>query len=302
MTDNKDYNEEEIWFSSVSEESLAKYDKDAAYATFKKRVAETDVRPKAKTFRLGWIKYAAAVLLMVVTVGYLSYKGGQNEIQSSFGDIVIATPQGSRTQLSLPDGSKVWLNAGSSISYSQGFGYIDRLVNLVGEGYFEVAHNEKLPLSVVSENVCVKVLGTKFNFRDYPTDAEAIVSLTEGSVAMCSKKNPDEGRLLKPGQRATVDKESGRIHVESYEVANSMKWTNGRLLFDGEPLPDIVKTLERSYNVKITIADCNLRKLRFYGDFIRQEQTLVEVLDALESTGKLRYERNGKNVILLNPK
>ena len=295
MIDNKEYNEEEIWFSSVSKESLAKYDKDAAYAAFKKRVAEAGAQPKAKTFRLGWIKYAAAVLLMVVTVGYLSYKGGQNEIQSSFGDIVIATPQGSRTQLS-------WLNAGSSISYSQGFGYIDRLVNLVGEGYFEVVHNEKLPLSVVSENVCVKVLGTKFNFRDYPTDAEAIVSLTEGSVAMCSKKNPDEGQLLKPGQRATVDKESGKIRVEAYEVANSMKWTNGRLLFDGEPLPDIVKTLERSYNVKITIADCNLRKLRFYGDFIRQEQTLVEVLDALESTGKLRYERNGKNVILLNPK
>ena len=302
MIDNKEYNEEEIWFSSVSKESLAKYDKDTAYAAFKKRVAEAGTQQKAKSFRLGWIKYAAAVLLMVVTVGYLSYKGGQNDIQSSFGDIVIATPQGSRTQLSLPDGSKVWLNAGSSISYSQGFGYIDRLVNLVGEGYFEVAHNEKLPLSVVSENVCVKVLGTKFNFRDYPTDAEAIVSLTEGSVAMCSKKNPDEGQLLKPGQRATVDKESGRIRVESYEVANSMKWTNGRLLFDGEPLPDIVKTLERSYNVKITIADCNLRKLRFYGDFIRQEQTLVEVLDALESTGKLRYERNGKNVTLLNPK
>ena len=138
MIDNKDYNEKEIWFSSVSKESLAKYDKDAAYAAFKKRVAEAGAQPKAKTFRLGWIKYAAAVLLMVVTVGYLSYKGGQNEILSSFGDIVIATPQGSRTQLSLPDGSKVWLNAGSSISYSQGFGYIDRLVNLVGEGYFEV--------------------------------------------------------------------------------------------------------------------------------------------------------------------
>jgi len=302
MIDIKDHNEEEIWFSSVSEESLTKYDKDAAYAAFRKRVAEAGAKPKAKTYRLGWIKYAAAVLLMVVTVGYLSYKGGQNEIQSSFGDIVIATPQGSRTQLSLPDGTKVWLNAGSSISYSQGFGYIDRLVNLVGEGYFEVAHNEKLPLRVMSENVCVKVLGTKFNFRDYPTDVEAIVSLTEGSVAMCCKKNPDEKQLLKPGQRATVDKVSGKIRVESYEVSNSMKWTNGRLLFDGEPLPDIVKTLERSYNVKITIADCGLRKLRFYGDFIRQEQTLVEVLDALESTGKLRYERNGKNVILLNPK
>ena len=299
MIENKN---EEIWFSSVSKDSLAKYDKDAAYAAFKKRVAKADVQPKAKIYRLGWVKYAAAMLLMVVSVGYLSYKGGQNEIQASFGDIVIATPQGSRTQLSLPDGSKVWLNAGSSISYSQGFGYIDRLVNLVGEGYFEVAHNEKLPLSVVSENVRVKVLGTKFNFRDYPTDAEAIISLTEGSIAMSCNKNPDEDQLLKPGQRATVDKRSGKILVEGCEATNSMKWTNGRLLFDGEPLPSIVKTLERSYNVNITIKDKNLMKLRFYGDFIRQEQTMVEVLDALASTGKLSYERNGKNVIILNPK
>lgn len=297
-----DYQQEEIWFSTVSKESLAKYDKDAAYAAFRKRVAEASEQPKAKKIRLGWLKYAAAVLVLLVSVGYLSYKGGQNEIQASFGDIVIATPQGSRTQLMLPDGSKVWLNAGSSIAYSQGFGYKDRLVRLIGEGYFEVAHNEKLPLSVESENVRVRVLGTKFDFRDYPTDAEAIVSLAEGSVSMCCHKNPGEDQLLKPGQRATVDKKSGRIHVESYEVANTIKWTNGRLLFNGEPLPQIAKTLERSYNVKINIKDKNLMTLRFYGDFIRQEQTLTEVLDALASTGKLSYERNGKNVTIQNPK
>ena len=132
MIDKKDYTEEEIWFSTVSEESLAKYDKDAAYAAFRKRVAEASAKPQARKIRLGWLKYAAAVLLLMVGVGYLSYKGGQNEIQASFGDIVIATPQGSRTQLMLPDGSKVWLNAGSSIAYSQGFGYNDRLVRLIG--------------------------------------------------------------------------------------------------------------------------------------------------------------------------
>lgn len=302
MIDKKDYTEEEIWFSTVSEESLAKYDKDAAYAAFRKRVAEASAKPQTRKIRLGWLKYAAAVLLMMVGVGYLSYKGGQNEIQASFGDIVIATPQGSRTQLMLPDGSKVWLNAGSSIAYSQGFGYNDRLVRLIGEGYFEVAHNEKLPLSVESENVRVTVLGTKFDFRDYPTDAEATVSLTEGSVSMRSSKNPDVDQLLEPGQRATVDKKSGQIHVERYEVANTIKWTNGRLVFNGESLPDIVKTLERSYNVKIKIKDGDLMKLRFYGDFVRQEQTLVEILDALASTGKLSYERNGKNVTIQNPK
>lgn len=299
MIDNREHIEDELWFSSVSEEKLAKYNKDVAFAAFQKRVAEIK-QPKKTKSHLGWVKYAA-VIAAIVSVGYFSFKGGQNDIESGFGDIVIVTPQGSRTQLALPDGSMVWLNAGSKISYSQGFGYTVRLVRLIGEGYFEVAHDEKLPFSVESDNVRVKVLGTKFNFRDYPTDAEATVSLNEGSVSMSTSKNPGDDKLLKPGQRATVDKRTGLIRVEDYEVANSRQWTNGRLLFDGEPLQEIVNTLERSYNVKITISDKNLLPLRFYGDFLRQEQTLSEVLDALASTGKLRYEQEGKNVTLYHP-
>jgi ferric-dicitrate binding protein FerR (iron transport regulator) len=299
MTDKKDHIEE-LWFSSVSKEELAKYDKEAAFAVFQKRVREAGAQPKTKTRRLGWLKYAAAVAV-IVSVGYFSFKGGQSNVESSFGDIVITTPQGSRTQLALPDGSKVWLNAGSTISYSQGFGHSTRLVRLIGEGYFEVTHDEKLSFSVESDNMRVKVLGTKFNFRDYPTDAEATVSLAEGSVAMNSQMLTADDRLLKPGQRAIVDKRTGQIRVEGCEVTNASQWTNGRLIFDGQPLPEIVKTLERSYNVKITIQDKNLLVLRFYGDFLRQEQTLGEVLDALAATGKIRYEKKGKNVILFNP-
>jgi ferric-dicitrate binding protein FerR (iron transport regulator) len=299
MTDKKDHIEE-LWFSSVSEEELAKYDKEAAFAAFQKRVWEAEKQPKAKSRHLGWLKYAAAVAA-ILSVGYFSFKGGQSNVESSFGDIVITTPQGSRTQLALPDGSRVWLNAGSTISYSQGFGHTTRLVRLIGEGYFEVAHDKKLSFSVESDNMRVKVLGTKFNFRDYPADAEATVSLAEGSVAMNSQKMPADNRLLKPGQRATVDKRTGLIRVEGYEVANACQWTYGRLIFDGQPLPEIVKTLERSYNVKITIHDENLLMLRFYGDFLRQEQTLSEVLDALAATNKIRYELKGKNVTLYNP-
>ena len=300
MTDNKGYIEEEIWFSSISEEKLVKYNKDAAFAAFQKRVVEARQAKKPKHHHFGWLKYAAVVAI-IASVGYFSFKGGQSNIESGFGDIVIVTPQGSRTQLALPDGSTVWLNAGSKISYSQGFGYTVRLVRLIGEGYFEVARDEKLPFSVESDNVRVKVLGTKFNFRDYPTDAVATVSLAEGSVAMNSSKVPGDDKLLKPGQRAMVDKQTGQIRVEDYEVTNSRQWTNGRLLFDGEPLQEIVNTLERSYNVKITISDKNLLTLRFYGDFLRQEQTLREVLDALASTGKLRYKQEGKNVTLYHP-
>lgn len=289
--------EEEIWFSSVSEEELSKYDKDAAFAAFQNRVAETESQPRAVTRRLGWLKYAAAVVA-VVAVGFFSYRGGQSQLETAMGDIVVEAPQGSRTQMTLPDGTKVWLNAGSKISYSQSFGLVNRLVLLAGEGYFEVAHNEELSFSVESENVRVKVLGTKFNFRDYPSDAEATVSLAEGSVAMNSQQHPADEQLLKPGQRATVDKQTGKIRVEECEVANATQWTSGKLIFDGEPLQEIVKTLERSYNVKITIADNRLLTLRFYGDFLRQEQTLSEVLDALAATGKIKYNIKGKDVTL----
>lgn len=297
MTDNMGHIEEEIWFSSVSEEELSKYDKDAAFAAFQNRVAEAESQPRAVTRRLGWLKYAAAVAA-VVAVGFFSYRGGQSQLETAMGDIVVEAPQGSRTQMTLPDGTKVWLNAGSKISYSQSFGLVNRLVLLAGEGYFEVAHNEELSFSVESENVRVKVLGTKFNFRDYPSDAEATVSLAEGSVAMNSQQHPADEQLLKPGQRVTVDKQTGKIRVEEYEVTNATQWTSGKLIFDGEPLQEIVKTLERSYNVKITIADNRLLTLRFYGDFLRQEQTLSEVLDALAATGKIKYNIKGKDVTL----
>lgn len=297
MTDNMGHIEEEIWFSSVSKEELSKYDKDAAFAAFQNRVAEAESQPRAVTRRLGWLKYAAAVAA-VVAVGFFSYRGGQSQLETTMGDIVVEAPQGSRTQMTLPDGTKVWLNAGSKISYSQSFGLVNRLVLLAGEGYFEVAHNEDLSFSVESENVRVKVLGTKFNFRDYPSDAEATVSLAEGSVAMNSQQHPADEQLLKPGQRATVDKQTGKIRVEEYEVTNATQWTSGKLIFDGEPLQEIVKTLERSYNVKITIADNRLLTLRFYGDFLRQEQTLSEVLDALAATGKIKYNIKGKDVTL----
>jgi ferric-dicitrate binding protein FerR (iron transport regulator) len=211
----------------------------------------------------------------------------------------VEAPQGSRTQMTLPDGTKVWLNAGSKISYTQGFSLVNRLVMLVGEGYFEVAHNEQLPFRVSSKNLQVSVLGTKFNFRDYPADAEAAVSLAEGKVALDDLVHLGKETIyLKPNQRAVMNKQSGEISVEDYAVSNTIQWTNGNLIFDGEPLKDIIKDLERSYNVKITIADKKLLTVRFYGDFVRQEQSLNEVLDALSATGKIHYKSEGKNITL----
>ena len=314
--DNERYylQQRELWFSATDADELSKYNKEAAYAHFRRRVAEAESenqKPDANPRPLHFLRYVAAAVVLCL-VGFFAYRSGQQTLTAEFTDIVIEAPQGSHTQMTLPDGSRVWLNAGSKIAYSQGFGLKDRIVRLVlGEGYFEVARNERLPFSVSSENLKVEVLGTKFNFRDYPDDAEAIVSLQEGSVALSarpavelspertlnSKLSTLNSKLI-PGQAAIYNKHTGKMTILQAPVAEASQWTQGILVFNGEPLPDIVRKLERSYNVKITLADKSLSELRFHGDFARMEQSLREVLDVLAATGRLRYEIAGNQVTI----
>lgn len=286
--------EEELLFSSVSREELALFDTKAAYSNFLGRLDRA--RKKRRHMVYGASSFAALALLATVSV--LSFRAGRSDIESKMADIKVEAPSGSRTKMTLPDGTVVWLNAGSTLTYSQEFGVTGRAVSLNGEGYFEVAKKEDLPFKVSTDNVQVRVLGTKFNIRDYPTDPEAVVSLEEGWVAMSSPVNPSEEKHLKPNQRGAVDKESGRIIVESCETSDYLQWINGRLIFDGEPLPIIIKDIERCYNVHITLSNEKLAGLRFYGDFLRQEQTLVEVMDALSTTGKFKYQMNGRDIII----
>ena len=123
--------------------------------------------------------------------------------------------------------------------------------------------------------------------------------MAEGKVALDDLTHSGKETIyLTPNQRAVMSKQNGNIEVEDYTVSNSIQWTTGNLIFDGEQLKDIVKDLERSYNVKITIANKNLLTLRFYGDFVRQEQSLNEVLDALSATGKIHYKTVGETITL----
>lgn len=285
--------QQEIWFSATDNSSLSRFDKDAAYQLFKEQVKQS----QSSRRRYRWLKYAAAAVLLLA-ISYYSYLNGASGIESSFSDIVIEAPYGSRTKMFLPDGTLVWLNAGSKISYSQGFGVKDRQVRLEGEGYFEVVRNENVPFFVVSENLNMQVLGTKFNFRDYRNDTEAVISLTEGKVSLRNLMMDEKEYVLLPGQHAILNKVSGRLDVKQADTALSSQWTQGVLVFNGESLAEIAKKLERSYNVKVTILDKKLSNYHFYGDFIRQEQTLRELLDDLSATGKIRYKIQGKKVIL----
>ena len=290
----------EIWFSAVSREAASVYDKDKAFENFRNRV-ESQKEIQSTTRRgisLSALWRYAAVVAIIIAVGCISYWQGEVNVKDTFADISVEAPLGSKTKLYLPDGTLVWLNAGSRMTYSQGFGVDNRKVELEGEGYFEVKRNEKIPFFVKTKDLQLQVLGTKFNFRDYPEDHEVVVSLLEGKVGLNNLLREEKEAVLSPDERAVLNKANGLLTVESVTASNASQWTDGYLFFDEELLPDIAKELERSYNVKIHIANDSLKTFRFYGNFVRREQNIQEVLEALASTEKMQYKIEERNITI----
>ena len=285
-----------IWLASGVHGRAGRFDKNRAYEQFLARTARRRTMMAGRLLARR-LTYAAAAVALLLIVAYTAFRQGGERVKNRFADIVIEAPLGAKTKTILPDGTLIWLNAGSRITYSQGFGVDDRQVRLTGEGYFEVTENAALPFQVNTEELQVSVPGTKFNFSNYPDNEEAIVSLMDGIVQVGNLKT-GEKRRLSPDERALLTKKTGQLRIANYKTQHTAGWTNGYLFFDDELLPDIAKTLERSYNVIIRIADRSLETLRFYCDFSRREQTVEEALRLLESTGKLTYVRNGKEITL----
>ena len=290
----------EIWFSAVSREAASVYDKDKAFENFRNRVeSQKEIQSTSRRgFSLSALWRYAAVVAIIIAVGCISYWQGEVNVKDTFADTSVEAPLGSKTKLYLPDGTLVWLNAGSRMTYSQGFGVDNRKVELEGEGYFEVKRNEKIPFFVKTKDLQLQVLGTKFNFRDYPEDHEVVVSLLEGKVGLNNLLREEKEAVLSPDERAVLNKANGLLTVESVTASNASQWTDGYLFFDEELLPDIAKELERSYNVKIHIANDSLKTFRFYGNFVRREQNIQEVLEALASTEKMQYKIEERNITI----
>lgn len=289
--------DEELWVSSAVADDTQQYDVDQAFERFRKRTGlDQSGRQSYKWYRTWSVAAVAIVLLGLITVTV--YWQGSRQIQSNFSDIVVEAPLGSKTKLTLPDGSTVWLNAGSKMVYSQGFGVSDRRLAFQGEGYFEVEKNDEMPFLVQTHDVNVTVVGTKFNFRNYPEDEEAVVELLEGKVALENQLKEEAVRYLSPNEKMVLHKATGEMDITSAKVKEATLWTENILLFDEDLLPDIVRELERSYHVQIEIENEDLKQTRFYGQFNQLEQNIYDVLDMLSETGKLKYHEEGKVIYL----
>lgn len=217
-----------------------------------KQTAEIHPHKQQSFARYFW-RIAAAVLVLVLPLA--GYWGGKQNMENAFADIVIEAPVGARTCMYLPDGTQVWLNSCSRLTYSQGFGINDRNLKLEGEGYFEVSHNEQLPFIIHTQEVDVTVLGTQFNFKNYADDSEASVSLLSGKVKLSNHLRQEETLYLQPNEKVTLNKLTGEMKTTRTQVQNSKIWTHDELFFDEELLEDIAKKLMRNYDVKIEVAD-----------------------------------------------
>lgn len=218
--------------------------------------------------------------------GSLAYNMGDapDEVQMH----TLSTPIGGQFRITLSDGTSVWLNAASKLRFPSSFRGQDRSVEITGEAYFEVTHNDRMPFKVAFNGNAVEVLGTHFNVMAYADEAKSKVTLLEGSVAV---SNPSGRHILKPGMQALVGNTiiMGRANVEE-----AVAWKNGLFIFDNEDIHSIMRKLSRWYNVKPEYTG-EMKGLTFSGTVSRYGN-VSGVLNMLEMTESVRFELKGTTI------
>lgn len=206
-------------------------------------------------------------------------------------------PYGKIFQVALSDGTKVYLNSGSSLKYPVSFIEGEkRLVFLKGEAYFDVKKDKEHPFIINTNQMNIEVLGTKFNVSSYPEDAYIKTVLVEGSVAISSKSNKTQTTLLKPGQKANWEKLNGHINIKSVNTSIYTAWINGKVVFNHTPFKKIIKKLERHYNVSIENKNVELAKQSFTASF--DIETLDQVLQSFSKSYPFNYKKTQNKITI----
>ena len=205
----------------------------------------------------------------------------------------ITTPKGGQYQLELPDGSHVWLNATSSIRFPTSFIEKERRVEITGEAYFEVAKDPAMPFIVTVNNAEVRVVGTHFNINSYSDEEDIKTTLLEGSVKFVNGANTN---ILKPGQQSQLTKNGSVKVVSDVDVEQVVAWKNGLFDFENAGIETVMRQLSRWYDVEIEYSG-NTDDL-FIAE-MRRNIKLSDALKALELTGKVKFEIQGKKIIVM---
>jgi ferric-dicitrate binding protein FerR (iron transport regulator) len=204
----------------------------------------------------------------------------------------ITTPKGGQFQLELADGSKVWLNAASSLRYPTAFTGKERTVELTGEGYFEVVHNPAMPFHVKAGEMNVQVLGTHFNINSYEDEPVARTTLIEGEVNVSKK---EKAIKLSPGQQAAFDNTGELTLNKNVNTDEIIAWKEGYIHFENADLKTILRQVARWYDIEIVYEGFNSNQTFFV--ILKRSNSLRKLLESLQDNN-IRYTIEGKKLIV----
>ncbi len=244
---------------------------------------------RQKRIQINRFIYAiAAILIIGIVLGGIFLQNVNSRQKSQVESVLV--PRGSCSGLTLADGTKVNLNSDSRLKLDRHFSTNHRVVWLTGEGYFEVKADKKHPFTVKTNKFDITVTGTKFNVASYPEDLKTSATLLEGHINLVVGGR--QSYLLQPGEKISFDQQTMRHTLEKADLEADLAWTKNEFIFSKIPFPDLMRRLERWYNVKLVYQSSKLDSLIYSGKFKNQE-TIWQVLDALKLTSPIGYKKTG---------
>jgi ferric-dicitrate binding protein FerR (iron transport regulator) len=297
---------------------------NAKWKQFKNKLpAETSVIPVRSQKRNAWLWLAASVFIIIVAAVGLTIS--DNNYKTNLLTTIIEAPAGSTSQVILPDGSKVWLNAKSKLVYKKHFGEKFREVSLVGEAFFDVVKDPQHPFIVNTSSLHLKVLGTAFNVRSFANDKTSEAALVRGSIEVTLVNNPDTKITLKPSQKIIVRNVIDDIvakpvvpnvsnnnnttikdiplitlstirYKEAEPLPEEIQWIEKKLVFTSENFDDLAMRMERYYNVTIEFEDETAKDIVLSGSF--KEENINEAMKALQLTGNFKYKTANNKITI----
>ncbi len=281
------------WLEEQLDNSPEAMDNEKKAVLLEKIHEKTGVKVKPTFVLPRWVKTAAAAVLILLTVGnVVLYLSDRKPAKAQYAE--IGALRGQKASLTLPDGTRVTLNSESTLKYSTAYNQSERTVELVGEAFFEVAKNQKIPFMVKAGNLAVEAKGTAFNVKAYPDENYISTTLTEGIVEV---KTPEEMIAMRPNERVEYDKSGNKLKkLTLTDATGSIGWLHDELSFENATLEEVVASFSRIYNVDIRFASESIKEQRFTGKI--NNNSLLSVLRIISLTSPIRFEQKDSVVIL----
>ena len=222
----------------------------------------------------------------------MSYQGDSSVVEERYN--ILRVPRGGEFFLTLSDGTEVYMNADSKLRFPTKFGKGERVVELEGEAYFQVVHNEDAPFIVKTSQMAIKVLGTEFNVSAYVEDSVIRTTLVRGSVKISSEVS-GESVVLHPGEQSALNRGDHSMLVSEVDVSYAMAWKEGRLRFKEKPLKEVMKIISRWYDVDVVYEDEEVKDYPFGCNFSRHA-TIEPLLKVFEATGTIETSIHGRKI------